>query len=180
MVFFKALAENKGCIISQVETFPETQLLLVGRDSPDTISGNVSTWEMMQPLFSAKALKNTIYLGGVPYEEIKVHIQKATLCVFPTFAEALPVSWLEAMAMQKAIVASEIGWGKEIVEDGKNGCLAYPSDHEKYSERIVKLLEDPINRNKIEKQARERILDCFDSPVVALKNIEFYKKIVNS
>ena len=130
ILYFGTLIRKKGLLElpfifnKVIERLPETQLLLVGRDSPDTISGNVSTWGIMQPLFSDKALKNTIYLGGVPYEEIKAHIQKATLCVFPTFAEALPVSWLEAMAMQKAIVASEIGWGKEIVEDGKNGFLA--------------------------------------------------------
>jgi glycosyltransferase involved in cell wall biosynthesis len=56
---------------------------------------------------------------SVPYSEIKTYITQATVCVFPSFAEALPVSWIEAMAMEKAIVAN-IGWASDVI-DGING-----------------------------------------------------------
>ncbi len=95
----------------------DVQLILIGRDASDIQSGNSSTWKMMQELFDDRALKNVNYLGSVPYDEIKNHIAKASVCVFPTFAEALPVSWIEAMTMNKAIVASNIGWANEVIED---------------------------------------------------------------
>ena len=94
-------------------------------------------------LFTDEALRNISYLGSVPYQEIKEHIKAASLCVFPTFAEALPVSWIEAMAMQKPIVASNIGWANEVIDDGVEGFLVHPKDHEKYAERILELLENP-------------------------------------
>jgi hypothetical protein len=72
----------------------------VGKDVRDIASGNVSTWKMMQQLFTPEAIANVTYLGVVPYQEIK-DIIETTVCVFPTFAEALPVSWIEAMAMEK-------------------------------------------------------------------------------
>src|SRR5680860_459149 len=97
---------------------------------------------MMQKLFSPKALKNVTYVGAVTYSEIKKHIAQATVCVFPTFAEALPVSWLEAMAMQKPIVASNIGWAKEMIDEGVDGFLVNPKEHETYATKIVELLED--------------------------------------
>jgi hypothetical protein len=46
---------------------------------------------MMQQLFTPEAIANVTYLGVVPYQEIK-DIIETTVCVFPTFAEALPVS----------------------------------------------------------------------------------------
>jgi hypothetical protein len=55
---------------------------------------------MMEELFTKEILKVN-YLGSVPYSEIKTYITQATVCVFPSFAEALPVSWIEAMAMEK-------------------------------------------------------------------------------
>ena len=83
----------------------------------------------MQGLFTTEAQANVRYLGSVPYENIKKHIDEAAVCVFPTFAEALPVSWIEAMAMQKAIVASAIGWAEEVIEE----MAAFPnSDHDDF------------------------------------------------
>jgi glycosyltransferase involved in cell wall biosynthesis len=50
------------------------------------------------------------YVGAVTYSAIKSHVNTATVCVFPSFAEALPVSWIEAMAIQKPIVAYWLGY----------------------------------------------------------------------
>jgi glycosyltransferase involved in cell wall biosynthesis len=40
--------------------------------------------------------------------------------VFSIFVEALPVSWIEAMALQK-LLASNIGWATDVIDDGING-----------------------------------------------------------
>jgi len=115
----------------------EVKLMLVGKDSADITSGSSSTWELMQPLFDESSIKNVRYLGAVDYTKIQELIKNATVCVFPSFAEALPVSWLEAMAMEKAIVASNIGWAKEMIDDGKEGFLVHPTHHKVYAERIL-------------------------------------------
>ncbi|RZJ28139.1 MAG: glycosyltransferase family 1 protein, partial [Flavobacterium sp.] len=134
ILYFGTLIRKKGLlelphIFNEVhKSNPSAKLLLVGRDAPDIISGNPSTWEMMKPLFSADAFANVSYLGGVPYDEIRKHIESAAVCVFPTFAEALPVSWIEAMAMRKPLVASNIGWASEVIEDGKSGFLEHPKN----------------------------------------------------
>jgi len=144
ILYFGTLIRKKGLLElplifnKVIEQHPEAKLLLVGRDASDIVSGNSSTWEMMQALFSPKALNQVTYLGGVSYGEIKKHIAQATVCVFPTYAEALPVSWLEAMALQKPIVASNIGWAKEMIEDGAEGFLVNPKDHETYANKIPK------------------------------------------
>jgi glycosyltransferase involved in cell wall biosynthesis len=184
ILYFGTLIRKKGLlelpyIFNKImDKHPNVQLQLVGRDSPDIISGNSSTWSMMQAMFSNKALNNVTYIGGVSHNEIKEYISRATICVFPTFAEALPLSWLEAMAMRKAIVASDIGWAEEIIQNGINGYLANPKDHQGYADKINLLLENKDLANQIGINARLRIEEAFDAKKVVIQNVEFYKNSI--
>jgi glycosyltransferase involved in cell wall biosynthesis len=185
ILYFGTLIRKKGLlelpfIFNEViKKMPNAQLHLVGKDSFDIISGNFSTWNMMKDLFSSIAFKNVNYMGAVPYHEIKDHIIKASVCVFPTFAEALPVSWLEAMAMGKAVVASNIGWANEIIEDQKNGFLVHPKDHTLFADTIVNLLRDENLVKRVGFNARLRIENAFDVHKNAKENIHFYNNIVS-
>jgi glycosyltransferase involved in cell wall biosynthesis len=133
---------------------------------------------MMQPLFDGEAMQNVSYLGSVSYDKIKEFINTSTVCVFPTFAEALPVSWIEAMAMQKAIVASNIGWATEVIDDTVNGFLVHPQDHENYAKKIIQLLENEALRHQFGIEARKKIAQKFSIEVVAKQSADFYKKIL--
>lgn len=185
ILYFGSLIRKKGLLElplifnKVIEAYPEAKLVLIGKDVPDIISGNSSTWKMMQNLFSEKALKNVEYLGSVPYEQIKQKIQQSKICIFPSFAEAFPVSWLEAMAMQKPIVASNIGWANEMIENEENGFLVNPLNHNLYAERIVELLKDENLCQKIGKSAQKKVKKCFDIEILANKNIEFYKTLIS-
>lgn len=48
--------------------------------------------------------------------------------VFPSLWEGLPYSILEAMVMQKMIIASDVGGIPELIVDGKTGFLVKPND----------------------------------------------------
>lgn len=156
----------------------KAKLILIGRDSSDIISGNTSTWSMMQPLFDNDALPNVEYIGSIPYDNIMEHISLASVCIFPTFAEALPVSWIEAMAMQKAIVSSNIGWATEVIDDGINGFLVHPKEHVKFAENINKLLENAALRSKFGIEARKKVEQVFSIQVVAMQSANFYQKLI--
>lgn len=185
ILYFGSLIRKKGLlelplIFNEViENNPDARLLLIGKDVPDIISGNSSTWEMMKKLFSDKAINNVEYLGGVPYDEIKQKILKARVCVFPSFAEAFPVSWLEAMALEKAVVASSIGWANEMIDDKINGFLVNPKEHSLYAQRIIEFLNDEILCLNTGKLAREKVQKYFDIKVIAKKNIQFYQELLN-
>ncbi|MFZ3274422.1 MAG: glycosyltransferase family 4 protein, partial [Lutibacter sp.] len=101
-----------------------------------------------------------------------------SICVFPTFAEALPVSWLEAMALQKPIVASNIGWATEMIEDGVEGFLVNPKDHTTYANKIVTLLEDPELQKQFGTSAKQKVAQKFSMEVVAKQSLVFYKSLI--
>ena len=184
ILYFGTLIRKKGLlelpfIFNEVfKKNKHAKLILIGRDASDIITGNNSTWQMMQSLFDTEALQNVEYIGSIPYDKIKQHISLATVCVFPTFAEALPVSWLEAMAMQKGIVASNIGWATEIIDDGVNGFLVHPTAHAEYANKILELLENPKTRNQFGMQARRKVEEKFSIEVVAKQSVFFYQKIL--
>jgi glycosyltransferase involved in cell wall biosynthesis len=184
ILYFGSLIRKKGLlelpfIFNEViDKYPKAKLILVGRDVPDIISGNSSTWQMMQGLFTERALINVDYLGAVPYQDMKKQINEATVCVFPTFAEALPVSWIEAMAMQKPIVASNIGWATEVIDDGINGLLVHPTHHLEYANKIIELLENVKLQNKIGVEARKKVTEKFSIAVVAQKSLSFYNSLI--
>lgn len=185
ILYFGSIIRKKGLLElplifnKVIERYPDAKLVLVGKDVRDIISGNSSTWQMMQNIFSDKAIKNVEYLGAVPYDKIKQKIQQSSICVFPSFAEAFPVSWLEAMALEKPIVASNIGWANEMIDEGENGFLVDPKDHELYAKRIIEFLEDENLCTEAGKSARKKVETSFDIGVLANKNIEFYNKMTN-
>ena len=181
ILYFGTLIRKKGLlelpyIFNEViKKNAKARLILVGKDASDIATKNNSTWKLMMPLFDKKAFENVSYLGSVPYSEIKKIIQEATVCVFPTFAEALPVSWLEAMALEKPIVASNIGWAKEVIDDGINGFLVHPKNHEKFANKMVDLINNIELQNSFGKAARIKVLSNFSIDVVAAKSTAFYK-----
>lgn len=183
ILYFGTLIRKKGLlelplIFNEViKQNPKATLTLIGKDAADKQSGSASTWQLVQPLFSKEALGRVHYLGPVPYHEIKKHIAQATVCVFPTFAEALPVSWIEAMALKKPIVASNIGWAPEVIDDGENGYLVHPKDHQTYAQRILQLLADEQLQRNFGEKAREKVKTTFSTEVVARQSVVFYTKL---
>ncbi len=185
ILYFGTLIRKKGMLElplifnSVISKNPEAQLILVGRDSADILTGSTSTWELMQPLFTSEAFRNVSYIGGVPYEEVRAHIAKSSVCVFPTFAEALPVSWLEAMAMRKAIVASNIGWAPEVIDSGKEGVLVAPKAHEAYAAAILDLLENESRNIIFGKNAAQKVHDVFANRLIAEQSLLYYQTLID-
>jgi glycosyltransferase involved in cell wall biosynthesis len=184
ILYFGTLIRKKGSlelplIFNEVhQANNQAKLIIIGRDASDVVTGNSSVWQMMQPLFDKAAFQNVTYLGSVPYETIKEHISAATVCVFPTFAEALPVSWIEAMAMQKAIVASNIGWATEVIDHDCNGFLVHPKEHQQFAQKIIALLESEVLRNQFGAAARKKVEEKFSITVVAQQSADFYKALI--
>jgi len=159
--------------------FPDAKLVLIGSDAFDIKTNNNSTWQLMQKIFVNDDIKNVAYNGTVSYNEVQNYIRKANVCVFPTFAETLGMVTIESMAMQKAVVNSNIGWSQELIVDGESGYLVHPANHDLYAAKIIQLLQNDSLCLQIGKQARIRVEDKFDMNRLVKENIEFYQKIMN-
>ncbi|WP_298222844.1 glycosyltransferase family 4 protein [Flavobacterium sp.] len=158
---------------------PEAKLVLIGGDSYDIETGTKSTWALVRQLFQGDEEQSVTYLGKVPYQQVKEHIKRAHVCIFPTFAETLGMVTIESMALQKPVINSDIGWSQELIEDGVSGYLVHPENHELYAQRIQELFQNESLAETMGKAARKRVEEHFDIEKIVLQNIDFYKKILS-
>lgn len=69
-------------------------------------------------------------------------LDQADIVVLPSYREGTPKVLLEAAAMSKPIVATDVPGCREIVRDGENGLLVPPKDPQALAQAILKLLDD--------------------------------------
>jgi len=94
--------------------------------------------------------------------------------------EGLPVSVMEAMAMERPIVAYNIRGVRDLVEDGVNGFLVPFGDVKALSEKIKYLLEHPEIAEEMGKKGRERVEREFSLDVILRQMEKLYKEILES
>lgn len=76
--------------------------------------------------------------------------------------EGLPIAVLEAMALGKAIVATDVGGIAEMITEGENGFLAGPGDIELLAKRVCELLGNDSLRLEMGRKAAARAEKDFD------------------
>ena len=119
---------------------------------------------------------NARFLGH--RSEVARHYQASDIFVFPSYAEGMPNSLLEAMACGLPVIASKIGGVVDVVEDGKSGILFEPGDVSGLASAMVKLLNDNELRLKLGAEARKRIVDGFSIDRIADEYIRLYERLL--
>ena len=184
VLYFGTLVRKKGVldlgpVFSEiVRRYPEARLRLVGRDAPDRQTGCPSTWEMLADSLSPAARARTEYLGSRPYLEVHQHVRRAAVCVFPSYAEALPLAWLEAMACGRPVAAYDVGWAPELVRSGVDGLLVPLGKTSSLAEAVVSVLADPALGRSLGEAARARAESDFSADAVARRTAEWYGKLI--
>jgi glycosyltransferase involved in cell wall biosynthesis len=184
VLYFGTLVRKKGVldlgpVFSEVvRRHPEARLRLVGRDAPDRQTGSASTWELLAASLSPAARARTEYLGARPYPEVQEHVRRAAVCVFPSYAEALPLSWLEAMACGRPVAAYDVGWAPELVRSGTDGLLVPLGSASALAEAVVRVLSDPPLGRSLGEAARARAESAFSADAVARRTAEWYGRLL--
>ena len=127
---------------------PEARLLLVGQVSDAAYATKVR--EMALDLGLADRCR---LLGAVPPEDLRRLYSLCDVFVMPSLWESQGLSVLEAMAVGRPVVASDIGPVRENVPPDA-GILVPPADHVALAEAIVALLRDPDRRRAMGREGR--------------------------
>ena len=160
--------------------FPEATLTLIGSDAPDVYTNSSSTWELMQKEFTETAFQKVTYKGKVPYADTQSAIKKAHVCAFPSLAETLGMVTIEAMALQKAVVNTNLGWAQDLITDGEDGFLHHPDDIEGQCNSIERLFLNQMLLKNLGERARKKVEINFNIEELVLRNINLYSKVLNS
>ncbi len=116
--------------------------------------------------------------GQVPRAEIKKSLEDAAVVAIPEQWENMsPLLVIEAMFMDKAIVASELGGIPEFIEDGVTGLLFNFDSSKMLAEKISTLLRDKALARKFGEAAQKRITELSKASEPHKKMIELYEKL---
>jgi glycosyltransferase involved in cell wall biosynthesis len=111
-------------------------------------------------------------------EDILDIINAMDIFVLTSFHEGIPMVLLEAMGLEKPVVATNVGGIPEVVTDQVSGVLVKPNDPESLAERIVSLMQNRKVREKMGSEAKRIIAEYFTTERMAKRVLEIYESMV--
>src|SRR5699024_10498913 len=107
--------------------------------------------------------KYFVFTGRVPHSEVERYYSIVDITPFPRLPLPVcemvsPLKPFEAMAMQKAVVASDVKALAEIVRDGENGLLHEKGSAESLAEKLSLYLDNRELRESMARNGRKWVV----------------------
>ena len=99
--------------------------------------------------------------GWIDRSAARELMRRASVFVLPSYAEALPVSLLEAMAEGCAVIATRVGGIPDVITDEVDGLLVPAGHPEALAAAISRVLRDPAFARSLGNAARETIANRY-------------------
>ena len=137
--------------------WPEAHFLVVG----DVAFDGPAYRDALRRLVRRLGLEDRVVFTGWR-RDVPVVLAAADVLVHSSvLPEPFGLVIVEAMAMERPVVASRLGGPGEIVRDGHEGVLVDPRNPEEIAEALLRLAADPALRTRMGRAGRVRALGCF-------------------
>lgn len=149
----KGVREYADAAKATKSVHPNARFLLVGmHDSgPDGIAvEEIGDW----------AQYGIEYLG--PKDDVRPALAEASIYVLPSYREGTPRSVLEAMAMGRPILTTDVPGCRETVRHERNGLLVPARDAAALQAAMVRLIENPDEREAMGRESLAMAWELFD------------------
>ena len=119
------------------------------------------------------------YLGQPP--DVRPFIESANCIVLPSYREGLPRTLLEAAAMGRPIIATDVPGCRSVVDDGVNGYLCKARDSDDLAEKMRQFLALSTDEQvQMGLRGRTKMVSQFDEQIVISRYLEVISRIVQS
>lgn len=153
---------------------------IISKQIPDAvfyIVGEGPWYPKLEKIVNELNIHNKVIFTG-HREDIPEILASLDVVIHPSFAgEGVPQSLLQAMAMEKPIVASDAGSIKEIIINGKTGFLIAPRDANAIAEKVLELYNNAGLRDNFGKNARKFVEENHSFEKMIEKIELLYEKI---
>ena len=148
------------------------QLLIIGSGEEEEVIRNAIRE------YSAEGY--TRIIDRVPHDEITRYYSVVDVMVFPRLSVRLtemvtPLKPLEAMSLKKAVLASDVGGHRELVEHDNTGLLFRSEDVADFCLQAERLISGPRLRQQLGERGREMILRDKDWKLLARRYLAIYE-----
>jgi phosphatidylinositol alpha-mannosyltransferase len=153
------------------EEIPDSRLLIVG---PGT-----RLRKKYERQVRRQGLKDVVFVGYASYDDLPRYYQTADIFCSPaTGRESFGIILLEAMAIGKPIVASNIDGYARLVNHGIDGLLVPPKDEKALAQALISLMTNESLRQQMGAQGRMKVRK-YDWKQVAQQVANYYISILN-
>ena len=149
-VFYGRIGEEKGIrVLEKIwEQLPDIPLVVMGGGP---LEQEFSQW--------AQQHSQVHYLGYTPHDKCLSIVKGGEFVVFPSiWYEGCSMVQIETESLGKALVATDLGFSVEAIENGVNGYKVPLNDVEGFVEKIRKLWQDPETCRRMGENARKDYL----------------------
>jgi len=171
-VYFGRVSQEKGLstLVEAMKTVRASKLLIIGEgELKNSLEGYTSQ----------KSISDIKFLGHLSSERLKSVVRSSRFVVLPSeWYENCPASILEAFALGKPVIGSNIGGIPELIEDGVDGLLFEPGNSEELSEKIAYLISRPQLREQMGKNARKKVEEKYNPEVYYQSLMGIYQKLL--
>ncbi len=156
------------------EKYPNVRFALVG----GTVPGQEHLLEDLKLLVEQNGLDKATILNGYR-TDIPAVLDAYDIFILPSVQpEPFGNVVIEAMAMSKPVIANAHGGCIEIIEDGSTGILVPPGHPNEMAAAIIRLLNNPLERQKMGKNGRMHLETHFSLDLYAERCQTLYKVTV--
>lgn len=155
---FGRLSKEKGQMLALqamphiLESHPKVRLVLAGKGSE---------LHTLKDAAAALGIAESVLFTGFS-SDVRTLMSACDIVIVPSIKEGFGLSALEAMALERPVVASAVGGLKEIVLDAETGFVVSPNDPSAISDRVKHLLEDLSQAKEMGRRGRERAEAYFE------------------
>jgi glycosyltransferase involved in cell wall biosynthesis len=143
------------------------------RDAKLLIAGSGEEEFRLKNLVQQLKLEKRVEFMGYLDDPISM-MRNLNVFVLPSVWEGFPYVLLEAMALKKPIVATDIFGVNEIVEHENSGMLVQPKDPDGIAEATVMLLSDKVMSRRMGEAAYKQVLADFTLEGSILQTMKLY------
>ncbi|MGH2567734.1 MAG: glycosyltransferase family 4 protein, partial [Bacteroidota bacterium] len=145
-----------------VERHPDAHFIIAGDETVgEPRSGNPGYKAHLENLCRTLSIER--HVTFMPFiDDVPRFMAALDLVVLPSFAETYGLVVIEAMAMEKPVIATNAGGVPEIITDGKTGLLVEPRDSKALSRAILRVLDDAELGKSLARSARTEALRSYD------------------
>lgn len=108
-------------------------------------------------------------------EDVYSVLAAAHIVVLPSYREGLPKSLIEACAVGRPIVTTDVPGCRDVVQDGVNGLLVPVKDGPAIAAALKKLIQDPGLRARMGSEGRRIAEEKFSIESVLSKTFAIYE-----
>lgn len=153
------------------QLYPQVRFSLLGGLDARNPSG--LDREQLRAIQSSAAVR---WLGET--DDVRPHLSGADVAVLPSYREGLPRALLEAAAMGRPAVASDVPGCRQVVVEGVTGYLVPPRDVASLAGAMQRLIDNPCEVATMGAAARARIAALFDESTVVQSTLDEYRRVL--